>query len=59
LNASRSGPRRLEKAMEMGKSGAISNTMAFAEGVDIESINKAKCAILQFIFIQLLMTSFN
>ena len=41
------GPRRLERAMEMGKAGAMSNTLAFAEGVDIESINKAKWADLR------------
>ena len=39
---SRSGPRKLEKAMEMGKAGAMSNTLAFTEGVDLESINKSK-----------------
>lgn len=38
----RTGPRKLEKAMEMSKAGAMSNTLAFAEGVDLESINKAK-----------------
>lgn len=38
----RSGPRKLERAMEMGKTGAMSNTLAFAEGVDLESINKSK-----------------
>ncbi|EJD04492.1 uncharacterized protein FOMMEDRAFT_122300 [Fomitiporia mediterranea MF3/22] len=36
------GPRKLEKAMEMGRTGAISNTIAFSEGVDLESINKSK-----------------
>ena len=38
----RAGPRKLEKAMEMGKAGAMSSTLAFAEGVDLESINKSK-----------------
>ena len=36
------GPRKLEKALEMGKTGAISNTITFTEGVDLESINKSK-----------------
>ena len=38
------GPKlmKLEKAMEMGKTGAMSSTIALAEGVDLESINKAK-----------------
>lgn len=36
------GPRKLEKAMEMGRTGAMSNTIAFSEGVDLESINKSK-----------------
>ncbi|THH09415.1 hypothetical protein EW145_g2024 [Phellinidium pouzarii] len=42
--AKTSGPRKLEKALEMGKTGAISNTIAFTEGVDLESINKAKAS---------------
>lgn len=45
LNARNSvsgGPRKLEKAMELGKTGAIPNTIAFSQGVDLESINKAK-----------------
>ena len=36
------GPRKLEKALEMGKTGATSKTLAFTEGVDLESINKSK-----------------
>ena len=40
--ASVGGPRKLEKALEMGKTGAISNTISFTEGVDLESINKTK-----------------
>ena len=40
--AAGAGPRKLERAMEMGRAGAISNTIAFAEGVDLESINKSK-----------------
>jgi ATP-binding cassette, subfamily F, member 3 len=33
---------KLEKVMDMSKSGAMSNTLAFTEGVDLESINKGK-----------------
>jgi hypothetical protein len=42
---SRSGPKlqRLDKVLDMSKTGAMSNTIAFAEGVDLESINKGKC----------------
>jgi ATP-binding cassette subfamily F protein 3 len=38
------GPKlmKLEKAMEMGKTGSMSNTIALSEGVDLESINKTK-----------------
>lgn len=41
----RSGPKlqRLDKVLDMSKTGAMSNTIAFAEGVDLESINKGKC----------------
>ena len=41
----RSGPKlqRLDKVMDMSKAGAMSNTIAFTEGVDLESINKGKC----------------
>ena len=40
-----SGPKlqRLDKVLDMSKAGAMSNTIAFAEGVDLESINKGKC----------------
>ncbi|KAI5120551.1 hypothetical protein M0805_000279 [Coniferiporia weirii] len=38
------GPRKLERALEMGKTGGISNTIAFSEGVDLESINKSKAS---------------
>lgn len=34
--------RKLDHAVEMSKTGAISNTIAFTEGVDLESINKSK-----------------
>jgi ATP-binding cassette subfamily F protein 3 len=34
---------KLDKIMEMSKGGAMSNTIAFTEGVDLESINKSKC----------------
>ena len=42
---SRSGPKlqRLDKVLDMSKTGAMSNTIAFSEGVDLESINKGKC----------------
>lgn len=38
------GPKlqKLDRAVEMSKTGAISNTIAFTEGVDLESINKSK-----------------
>ena len=41
-----SGPKlqRLDKVLDMSKASAMSNTIAFAEGVDLESINKGKCA---------------
>ena len=35
-------PRKLEKALQMGKTSAMSNTLALAGGVDLESINKSK-----------------
>ncbi|PCH33088.1 hypothetical protein WOLCODRAFT_92925 [Wolfiporia cocos MD-104 SS10] len=35
---------RLDKVMEMGKAGVMSNTIAFTEGVDLESINKTKAS---------------
>lgn len=43
---SRSGPKlqRLDKVLDMSKTGAMSNTIAFAEGVDLESINKGKAS---------------
>ena len=33
---------RLDKVMDMSKTGVMSNTIAFTEGVDLESINKGK-----------------
>lgn len=38
------GPKlqRLDKVMDMSKTGSLSTTIAFSEGVDLESINKAK-----------------
>jgi ATP-binding cassette subfamily F protein 3 len=44
----REGPRlmKLEKVLDMSKAGVMSNTIAFSEGVDLESINKGKCVIL-------------
>ena len=40
-----SGPKlqRLDKVLDMSKTGAMSNTIALSEGVDLESINKGKC----------------
>ncbi|KAF7800315.1 hypothetical protein EIP86_011564, partial [Pleurotus ostreatoroseus] len=35
---------RLEKVMDMSKTAAMSNTVAFGEGVDLESINKGKAS---------------
>jgi ATP-binding cassette subfamily F protein 3 len=34
--------RKLVNVMNMSKAGAMSNTIAFSEGVDLESINKSK-----------------
>lgn len=33
---------RLDKVMDMSKAGVMSSTIAFTEGVDLESINKGK-----------------
>ncbi|KAI9436514.1 P-loop containing nucleoside triphosphate hydrolase protein [Lactarius psammicola] len=43
---SRSGPKlqRLDKVLDMSKTGSMSNTIAFSEGVDLESINKGKAS---------------
>ncbi|TFY62388.1 hypothetical protein EVJ58_g3888 [Rhodofomes roseus] len=35
---------RLDKVMDMSKAGVMSNTLAFTEGVDLESINKGKAS---------------
>jgi ATP-binding cassette subfamily F protein 3 len=35
---------KLDKVLEISKTGAMSNTIAFSEGVDLESINKSKYA---------------
>jgi len=45
----RSGPKlqKLDKVMDMSKS-QMSNTIAFSEGVHLESINKGKCVSLVF-----------
>ncbi|KAI0264984.1 P-loop containing nucleoside triphosphate hydrolase protein [Gloeopeniophorella convolvens] len=42
----RPGPKlqRLDKVLDMSKTGAMSNTIAFSEGVDLESINKGKAS---------------
>ncbi|KAH9172901.1 P-loop containing nucleoside triphosphate hydrolase protein [Lactarius sanguifluus] len=44
--SSKSGPKlqRLDKVLDMSKTGAMSNTIAFSEGVDLESINKGKAS---------------
>lgn len=36
------GLTKLDRAMEIGKTAAMSNTIAMSQGVDLESINKAK-----------------
>jgi ATP-binding cassette subfamily F protein 3 len=43
--SAQSGPKlqRLDKVLDMSKASAMSNTIAFSEGVDLESINKGKC----------------
>jgi ATP-binding cassette subfamily F protein 3 len=40
-----SGPKlqRLDKVLDMNKASAMSNTIAFSKGADLESINKGKC----------------
>jgi hypothetical protein len=46
--------RKLGNVMDMSKAGSMSNTIAFSEGVDLESVNKAKCARLvnlEFLFL--------
>ncbi|KAI0960868.1 hypothetical protein AcV7_000127 [Taiwanofungus camphoratus] len=35
---------RLDKVMHMSKTGVMSNTIAFTEGVDLESVNKGKAS---------------
>ncbi|KDQ54970.1 hypothetical protein JAAARDRAFT_38083 [Jaapia argillacea MUCL 33604] len=35
---------KLDKAVEMSKTGALSSTIAFTEGVDLESVNKGKAS---------------
>ncbi|KAI0271894.1 P-loop containing nucleoside triphosphate hydrolase protein [Russula aff. rugulosa BPL654] len=41
-----SGPKlqRLDKVLDMSKASSMSNTIAFSEGVDLESINKGKAS---------------
>ena len=41
---------RLDKVLDMSKAGAMSNTIAFSEGVDFESINKGKCVNGGYVF---------
>jgi ATP-binding cassette subfamily F protein 3 len=55
LNArlkSKSGPKllKLDKVMDMSK-GAMSNTIALSEGVDLESINKGKCVLVSWVMV--------
>lgn len=47
----KSGLIRLEKVVEMGKTGGMSSTIAFNEGVDLESVNKGKWVGLDFVFV--------
>jgi len=44
LRSKSRGPslRKLGNVMDMSKAGAMSNTIAFSEGVDLESVNKSK-----------------
>ena len=53
-----SGPKlqRLDKVLDMSKTGAMSNTIAFAEGVDLESINKGKCVDHIYYLVALCLT---
>ena len=37
--------RKLGNVMDMSKAGAMSNTIALSEGVDLESVNKSKCVL--------------
>jgi hypothetical protein len=46
---------KLDKVLEMSKTGALSNTIAFTGGVDLESINKSKYAELVTVVILLLL----
>jgi ATP-binding cassette, subfamily F, member 3 len=62
----KSGPKlqRLDKVLDMSKTGAMSNTIALSEGVDLESINKGKCvrqnlAIVDFVSDGLLLKGFS
>jgi ATP-binding cassette, subfamily F, member 3 len=43
----RAGPKlmKLDKVVDMSKGGVMSATIGLGEGVDVESINKGKCAI--------------
>lgn len=46
----KAGPKlqRLDKVMDMSKASAMSSTIQFTEGVDLESINKSKCVLGRF-----------
>ncbi len=48
-NKSRPKLQKLDKVMDMSKSH-LSNTIAFSEGVDLESINKGKCVCFLAIY---------
>lgn len=43
-NSTRPKLMKLDKVVDLSKAGAISNTIALGEGVDLESINKAKAS---------------
>ncbi|KAI6022573.1 P-loop containing nucleoside triphosphate hydrolase protein [Pisolithus marmoratus] len=43
-NSTRPKLMKLDKVVDLSKTGAISNTIALGEGVDLESINKAKAS---------------
>lgn len=43
----KAGPKlqRLDKVLDMSKASAMSSTIQFTEGVDLESIHKSKCVV--------------
>ena len=56
-----SGPKlqRLDKVIDMSKAGAMSNTIAFSEGVDLESINKGKCVNDRYLLLLLYLMCYD